>query len=438
MTAFMPQAVTPERLTGTAISGYAESRRKAGSAVSTLVSGIVDDVERRGFAAVKEYTRRFDRADIRRERLAASPREFSEAWARVSRREKAAMCEMRDRIGSFAAAQKAAISAVRQKTKDGATTLAFIPVERVGIYVPAGRAPLFSSLFMAAIPAKAAGVGDIIVCTPAKGQEGADPRILSAARICGIKKVYKVGGAQAIAAMAFGLRGMFPGVDMICGPGNAYVNAAKQEISSRSTVRIDVPAGPSEVLVIADGSSPPAFAAADMLAQAEHGPDSAAVCICTSERVADQVALQLDRQLASLPPGNQARESIPKWGRIFIAGSVKQAVEAANRLAPEHLELLIKDAKTTVPLVRNAGAVFINTAEAFCDYGMSGGNHILPTGSASRAWGGVNVQSFGKWMYVDELCAGSQSRLAGISSTLARMEGLEAHARAAEAREGGE
>ncbi len=345
------------------------------------------------------------------------------------------MLEMKGRVDAFARVQKASMGEVSQEGKDGRTSLRFVPVERVGIYVPAGRAPLFSSLFMAAVPAAVAGVKEIVVCTPPQKDGKANPFILAAARMCGISRICKIGGAQAIAAMAYGIEGMMARVDVVCGPGNAYVSAAKQAVTGEG-VRIDVPAGPSEVLVIADCSANPAFVAADMLSQAEHGADSVAVCICESVGLARKVSAELSAQLGRLPEGSQARASIPKWSRIFVAKSTGDAIDAANELAPEHLELMVKDAEGLLPLVKNAGAVFVGTGEAFCDYGMSGGNHILPTNSAARAWGGVSVQAFGKWMYVESLSGAAQKRLAKTSALLARMEGLEAHAKAAEAREG--
>ena len=243
----------------------------------------------------------------------------------------------------------------------------------------------------------------------------------------------KIGGAQAIASLACGLKGILEPVDVICGPGNSYVNAAKMAVAGEG-VRIDVPAGPSEVLVIADANANSAFVASDMLAQAEHGADSAALCICTDEGIAKAIAKQLDEQLSGLPQDSPARQSIPKWGRIWLAGGIEEAIAAANNIACEHLELMIANAESLVPKIQNAGAIFIRTAEAFCDYGMSGGNHILPTGSSARSWGGVNVQTFGKWMYVDEMTQSAQEALAGKTALLARMEGLEAHARAAEKR----
>jgi len=391
-------------------------------------------VRQRGFDAVAEYSRKFDGFGLTRSNTAVTPQEFREARALVSIAERRAIIEMKRRIEGFAKFQRAAIKDIMRKTREGTTALVFKPVERIGVYVPGGRAPLFSSLVMAAVPARCAGVKDIVVCTPPQKDGKVNPFVLVAAEACGVNKVFKIGGAQAIGAMAYGLDRVMAPVDLICGPGNAFVSAAKQQAAAGGT-RIDVPAGPSEALVIADGSVSPAFVAADMLAQAEHGPDSAAICICTSAKAAAMVAAELERQLAALPPGSPARQSIPKWGRIFVAKSVEEAVEAANEFAPEHLELLVKGAGRLVPLVRNVGAVFVGTAEAFCDYGMSGGNHILPTGAAARAWSGVSVQTFGKLVYVDELTGAAQRKLAAVSARLARMEGLEAHARAAEARD---
>lgn len=394
---------------------------------------IFEDVQARGFAAVGEYSQKFDGAEISGDSVAVKEKELLEAEASLSDDEREAMLEMKERIAGFAKLQKAALREIVQTGADGTTKLVFKPVQRVGIYVPAGRAPLFSSLFMAALPAIEAGAQEIVACTPPGKDGSADRFVLAAAKMCGIKKVFKIGGAQAIASMAFGLEGLLEPSDVICGPGNAYVNAAKMAAAGMG-IRIDVPAGPSEVLVIADETANAAFATADMLAQAEHGPDSAALCICTDRETAEKIAKQLESQLSALPQSNAARQSIPKWGRIWVASGTAQAIDAANMMAVEHLELMVKDAEKLVPQVKNAGAIFVKTAEAFCDYGMSGGNHILPTGAAARSWGGVSVQTFGKWVYVEGMSGNAQAQLAKKTALLARMEGLEAHARAAEQR----
>ncbi len=433
----MQSGVLPIPLTPTSISDFISIRRADDKKARETAAQMLSDVRSRGFPALAAYSRKFDGFGLTRQTAIIKREEFDEAVSCVTAEQRQAMRKMNDKIVSFALLQKATMGEISQKSKDGTTTLKFMPVERAGIYVPAGRAPLFSSLFMAAVPARIAGVREIIACTPPQKDGKANPFILAAARMCGIDTVYKLGGAQAIGAMAFGIEGLIEPVDIICGPGNAYVSAAKQLVAS-SGVRIDVPAGPSEVLVLADSSADPALVAADMLAQAEHGADSAAICICNSVRLAARVSQELAEQLASLPAQNPARQSIPKWGRIFVAQDIEAALAAANALAPEHLELMLADAQKWLQKVRNAGAVFIATGEAFCDYGMGGGNHILPTNSSARAWGGVSVQTFGKWMYAESLSAGAQQRLAGVSALLARMEGLEAHARAAEKRAEGD
>jgi histidinol dehydrogenase len=426
-------SLAPEKITKKAMSDFALGRGAQDGMARETASRIVDDVRQRGLDAIQEYTEKLDGVRLGAEEIAVPQEEMLEAAKSLLPQQKQAMLEMKGRIETFAALQRSKMGEILQEGEEGRTSLRFVPVRRVGIYVPAGRAPLFSSLFMAALPSIAAGVEEIVVCTPPQKDSSADGLILAAAGICGIEKVFKIGGAQAIAAMAFGLPGLLEPVDVICGPGNAYVSAAKQRVAAEG-VKIDVPAGPSEVLIVADDSANPIFIAADMLAQSEHGQDSAAICICLSMEFASMVAKELALQLDALPSGSPARQSIPKWGRIFVAGSLDEAMDAANSLAIEHLELFVSDPGKAMQKARDAGAVFIDTAEAFCDYGMSGGNHILPTGRAARAWGGVSVQTFGKWMYVESLGLDAQNRLSKTAALLARMEGLEAHARAAEKR----
>ncbi|MCX6769305.1 MAG: histidinol dehydrogenase [Candidatus Micrarchaeota archaeon] len=412
---------------------FVSSRAFGESKAREVASQILSDVKARGFAAVQEYSRKLDGFELEKTNVFATKEEIESACAMLTAEQERAMRKMQGRIESFARIQKSKMGKVSQKTADGSTSLEFVPVARAGIYVPAGRAPLFSSLFMAAVPARVAGVEEIAVFSPPQKDGKISPIILAAARMCGIEKVCKIGGAQAIGAMAYGIEGLFKPFDVICGPGNAYVSAAKQ-LACADGIRIDVPAGPSEVLVIANSTANTSFVAADMLAQAEHGSDSATICICTSQETAGEICKELELQLDSLPAKTPVRASIEKWGRVFVAKSIEEAIKAANQIAPEHLELFVKDAKRWLPKVKNAGAVFISTAEAFCDYGMGGGNHILPTSGAAKAWGGVSVQTFGKWMYVEELGAKAQEKLAKTAALLARMEGLEAHARASEIR----
>ncbi|MCX6771896.1 MAG: histidinol dehydrogenase [Candidatus Micrarchaeota archaeon] len=433
---FTLPSLSPVPLTRKAVSDFSASRYAQEAGAREIAAKIVEDVQLRGFEAVREYSRLLDGFELTPENALASRQEIADAGKSLAPAQREAMLEMKGRVEAFALMQESRMGDVSLVGKEGRTELRFVPVKRVGIYVPAGRAPLFSSLIMAAVPAAVAGAGEIVAFTPPQKDGNASPFVLAAAGMCGISRVYKIGGAQAIAAMAFGIEGVMERADVICGPGNAYVSAAKQMVAGMGA-RIDVPAGPSEVLVVADGSANPAFAAADMLAQAEHGADSVAWCICDSWETARNVSAELSAQLERLPEGSPARASIQKWGKVLVAKSLEEAVDASNELAPEHLELLVGNAAWLLPLVKNAGAVFVGTGEAFCDYGMSGGNHILPTNSAARAWGGVSVQTFGKWMYVERLEKAAQKRLAGTAALLARMEGLEAHARAAEARENG-
>ena len=422
-----------ERLELKAVSDYARERKRASENSRAAALDIVKEVRLRGFEAVREYSLRFDKVETGRKSVDASQEQLLEAEASLSSGERDAMLEMKRRIARFASAQKAALKEIVQADAEGTTKLVFRPVRRVGIYVPAGRAPLFYSLFMAALPAIEAGVKEMVVCTPPQKDGKANSYVLAAANMCGVRKVLKIGGAQAIASMAFGLEGLLEPVDVICGPGNAYVNGAKMAVAGMGA-RIDVPAGPSEVLAVADCTADPKFVAADMLAQAEHGADSAAVCICIGKEMAEKVACELQAQLFALPKESPARESIARWGRIWVAKNKEEALEAANLMAVEHLEFFVSGAEKLAQRVCNAGAVFVRTAEAFCDYGMSGGNHILPTGASARSWSGLSVQTFGKWIYVDEISGEAQRQLAEKTALLARMEGLEAHARAAEAR----
>jgi len=429
-------SLRPVLLTSRAISDFLAGRKASNEPARVTAAKVMADVRAGGFGALAEYSRKFDDFALTQKTALATREEIREAEQSLLPEQRRAMLLMKRKIERFARFQKASAGKVSLGGNEGTTSLHFVPVGSAGAYVPAGRAPLFSSLFMSAVPARVAGVKEIVACTPPQKDGKANPFILAAARMCGIEKIYKIGGAQAIAAMAFGVEGLLAPCDVVCGPGNAYVSAAKQMAASHG-VRIDVPAGPSEVLIIAGKGANPSFVAADMLAQSEHGGDSAAICICVSNDFAGKVATELATQLAQLPGDSPARTSLPKWGRIMVANSMEDAFDAANAIAPEHLELFGKDAQMMAAMAENAGAVFIDTAEAFCDYGMSGGNHILPTNSAARAWGGVSVQTFGKWMYVESMRADAQKRLAKAAALLARMEGLEAHARAAEIRKDG-
>lgn len=307
-------------------------------------------------------------------------------------------------------------------------------IDRVGLYVPGGKTPLFSTLLMLAIPASVAGVGTLEVVTPPRPDGGLDPLIAIAAEICGIERLWTLGGAQAIAALAFGA-GKIGKVDKICGPGNAWVSEAKRLVSSLTGgPAIDMPAGPSELMIIADDSADATIVAADLLSQAEHDAAAQVLLVTVSDRLAAKVDRALEAQLATLPRQSVARASLGS-ARLIIASDLSEAAKIANDYAPEHLSLSVENAEQMLLQIRNAGAVFAGplAAETFGDY-LGGSSHVLPTDGAARAWGGVSVYTFLKAMSVQSITPEAARKIAGPASVLARLEGLEAHARAADVR----
>jgi histidinol dehydrogenase len=310
------------------------------------------------------------------------------------------------------------------------------PIERVGLYVPGGKTPLFSSLLMLAIPARAAGVEDIVTVTPPRPDGSLDPLIALAADLSGIERVWTVGGAQAIAALAYGA-GDIRQVDKICGPGNAWVAEAKRLVSGLpGGPTIDMPAGPSELMVIADTDADPRLVAADLLSQAEHDAAAQVLLVTPSAELAEAVQAEVYTRLANLPRRAIAAASL-RNARVVEVSGIDEAVEVANLYAPEHLSLAVSSAEELIGQIRNAGAVFAGAlaAETFGDY-LAGSSHVLPTDGAARAWAGVSVYTFLKAMSVQTVTADAARRIAGPAALLARMEGLEAHALAADARLG--
>ena len=297
------------------------------------------------------------------------------------------------------------------------------PIEAVGLYIPGGTAPLFSTVLMLGIPARIAGCSKVILCSP---PPVADP-ILCAARLCGIEEIYQVGGAQAIAAMAFGTETV-PAVSKIFGPGNAYVTEAKRQVSRRADgAAIDMPAGPSEVLVIADQDADPAFVAADLLSQAEHGPDSQVVLLTPSKDLAARVAAEAARQLAELPRREIAEKSLSA-SRLIVVKDLEECCRVSNRYAPEHLIIQSKNARDLVPLINNAGSVFLGewSPESGGDY-ATGTNHVLPTYGCAAAYSSLGLADFTKRMTIQEMSAEGFSGLAETIAILAHAEQLDAH-----------
>jgi histidinol dehydrogenase len=308
------------------------------------------------------------------------------------------------------------------------------PIDRVGLYVPGGMTPLFSTLLMLALPARAAGVREIVAVTPPRPDGGLDPLVALAAEIAGIEAIWTVGGAQAIAALAFGA-GPIARVDKICGPGNAWVAEAKTHVASLpGGPAIDMPAGPSELMVIADAGADPRRVAADMLSQAEHDAAAQVLLVTDAPALADAVEAEVARQLATLPRRAIAAASLGA-ARIVIVASLAAAAEVANAYAPEHLSLAIADPGALLPRLVNAGAIFAGggAAETFGDY-LAGSSHVLPTDGAARAWSGVSVHTFLKATTIQHAMPEAARAAAGPAAILARLEGLEAHARAADLR----
>jgi histidinol dehydrogenase len=306
------------------------------------------------------------------------------------------------------------------------------PLDRVAAYVPGGEAAYPSSLLMAAVPARLAGVRRLVVATPAGRAGTLSPALLAAAAMSGVEELYVMGGAQAIAALAFGTESVAP-VDKIVGPGNAWVTAAKLEVFGE--VAIDMPAGPSEVMVLADDSAHPAHVAADLLSQAEHGADSPAVLVTDSGSLADAVEVELARQLPSLPRQELLGRSLGSAGLIVDARDLDDAIDFVNEYAPEHLSIVVRDDATVVDRIRAAGSVFVGpyAPESAGDY-ATGSNHVLPTGRLARSFGPLAVESFGHWVQVQRVSRDGLAAIRRTVATIAEAEGLVAHREAVEAR----
>jgi histidinol dehydrogenase len=401
------------------------AKREIAEDVEAVARAIVDDVRRRGDAALLEYTTRFDRLGLTAGRLAISAEEFEAADRAVSVTQRDALVLARDRIDAFHRRQ---LPTNERYTDELGVELGsrWTAIEAVGLYVPGGTAAYPSSVLMNAVPAKVAGVDRVVMVVPTP--DGVtNPLVLVAARLAGVNEVYRVGGAQAIAALAYGTATIRP-VAKIVGPGRDYVAAAKRLVFG--TVGIDMIAGPSEVLVVADGDNDPDWIAADLLAQAEHDIAAQAILITDSRELADRVAAAVDRQLKTLPRAETAAASWRDYGAIIIVDWLPTAIELANRMAPEHLELAVADPEALLQHVRNAGAVFLGrtTPEVIGDY-VGGPNHVLPTARSARFSSGLSVLDFLKRTSVLKLGPEQLRSLGPAAVTLAKAEGLDAHAR---------
>ena len=390
------------------------------------VSLLLVDVRERGDAALRDITLRFD--GPRMERFEVSAEEFAAAEAAVSPELRAAMEQAAQRIEAFHRAGIAQPYAV--ETAPGVVCERIIrPIARVGLYVPAGSAPLPSTALMLGVPARLAGCREVVLCTPPRKDGSADPAVLVAAQLTGVTRVFKLGGAQAIAALAYGTASV-PKCDKIFGPGNSYVTEAKQQVAQNGAAAIDMPAGPSEVLVIADAGADAAFVAADLLSQAEHGPDSQVLLVSDSADLIDKVAEEIDLQLARLPRADIARGALAS-SRLIQVDALEDAFAISNAYAPEHLILALREPRTWLDKVEAAGSVFLGdyTPEALGDY-CSGTNHVLPTSGAARAYSGVSVTSFQNFVSVQSADRAGIAAIGACAVVLAEAEGLDAHANA--------
>lgn len=393
----------------------------------SAVRDIIAHVKRRGDAAVLDFTERFD--GVKLDSLAVSAAEFAAAEAALAANEIAAIDTAIRNVRRFHEAQLPAPISI-QTAPGVVCERVSHPLDAVGLYVPAGTAPLPSAAVMLAVPAAIAGCPVRVLCTPPRKDGSADPAVLVAAMRAGVKDVFKIGGAQAVAAMAFGT-GSVPAVNKVFGPGNAWVTCAKTEVSADPDgAAIDMPAGPSEVLVIADAQADPAFVASDLLSQAEHGIDSQVLLVTDSAGFAERVSAELDAQLARLSRREIAAESLGH-SRLIVVDSLDTAVEVSNRYAPEHLILQCSNARALLDGIRNAGSVFVGpwTPESVGDY-CSGTNHVLPTYGYARNYSGLGVDQFMRQMTIQELSRDGLEGIGETVTTLARLEGLDAHAAA--------
>lgn len=414
----------PDRKDWPAIVG----RQTAGSpdGIKETVATIMEDVRTRGDSKVLEYVEKLDGYATDAAGLRVSGKEMEDADALVSPELKSAIVTAADNIIKFHAAQLP--QDITMETSPGVIcTQKNVPLDTVGLYIPGGTAPLFSTVLMLAGPAKIAGVSKIVICTPAGKDGKVSPSILFAAKVCGVDEIYKVGGAVAVAAMAYGTE-TIPKTDKIFGPGNAFVMEAKQQISH--VCAIDMPAGPSEVLIMADDSARADFVSADFLSQLEHGKDSQAILLTTSEALAASVAEELPVQEARLSRKSFVDRSISR-SVIVVLSSEDEMVEFSNFYAPEHLIIATSDYRKTVGRIRNAGSVFLGnySTESAGDY-ASGTNHTLPTGGWAVSYSGVNLSSFMKKITVQEISEDGLRKLGPVIEAMAMAEGLDAHANA--------
>lgn len=399
-----------------------ERPHRDASELRETVQTVLEQIRQGGDAAVKEFELKFDKVKL--DSLAVTEVELDEAEKLVSEELKDALKLAHANIEKFHAAQKF----VGEKVESAPGVVCWqksVPIETVGLYIPGGTAPLFSTVLMLATPAKIAGCQEIVLCTPPNKEGKVHPAILMAAKVAGVSKIFKAGGVQAIGAMAYGTESV-PKVSKIFGPGNQFVMAAKQQVSLHE-VAIDMPAGPSEVAVVADDTANPVFVAADLLSQAEHGVDSQSILITTSELMAEKVNAEVERQLALLPRKEMTEKSL-QYSKIVVVRNLEDALKMTNEYAPEHLILAVEDYLSFGDRVVNAGSVFLGnySCESAGDY-ASGTNHTLPTSGYAKAYSGVNLDSFCRKITFQELSAEGVRSIGRAVELMAEAEQLDAH-----------
>ena len=402
--------------------------------IEARVSDILTDVRQRGDAAVLDYTRRFDGVHaVSLKTLELTQAELKAAFDGLPARQREALEAAAQRVRSYHEAQKRANGESWSYRDSDGTLLGqkVTPLDRVGIYVPGGKAAYPSSVLMNAIPAQVAGVGEIIMVVPTP-QGAKNPLVLAAAYVAGVSRAFTVGGAQAVAALAYGTE-TIPKVDKITGPGNAYVASAKRRVFG--TVGIDMIAGPSEILVLADGSTPPDWVAMDLFSQAEHDELAQSILLCPDAAYIDRVQVEIKRLLPAMPRAAIIAKSLSDRGALILTRSMEEACEISNRIAPEHLEVSSRNPHQWEPLLKHAGAIFLGayTSESLGDY-CAGPNHVLPTSGTARFSSPLGVYDFQKRSSLIEVSEAGAQTLGTIAAELAYGEGLQAHARAAEMR----
>ena len=395
------------------------------SDLNSIVAQVLADIRQNGDEAIRRYELKFDKVQL--DDLAVSPAEMTEASDLVTPELRNAIQQAHDNIARFHQAQQ--MSPIRVETQPGVECWQqSVAIERVGLYIPGGTAPLFSTVLMLATPAKIAGCDEIILCSPPNREGKLHPAILVAAQIAGVSRIYKVGGVQAIGAMAYGTESI-PRVSKIFGPGNQFVMCAKQQVSL-GQVAIDMPAGPSEVAIVADETCNPTFVAADLLSQAEHGADSQSILFTDSTQVAQAVSAEVERQLSLLPRQEIAAQAI-EHSKIIVLRDIDEAFDICNEYAPEHLILAMDDALSYTSRIINAGSVFLGhySCESAGDY-ASGTNHTLPTSGYAKAYSGVNLDSFCRKITFQNLTAEGVRSIGHTVELMAQAESLDAHKQA--------